>query len=35
MSSYNQWRIQRIIVAVLKYGCTLINIVQLVQFFMG
>lgn len=35
MYSYKKWRIQRIILTVLKYASALINIVQLVQFFMG
>lgn len=34
MNSNNQWRIQRIIVAVLKYLGALITIVQFIQLFM-
>ncbi len=34
MSSYNQWRIQRIIVTVLKYLGALITIVQFIQLFL-
>ena len=35
MTKYNKWRILRSILAVLKYASALVNIVQLVQFFMG